>query len=107
MPSFRSAHVVRRRVRAHRASSRNAAQAGERSLPGVGIVFMDYLITITPWPLLSVLLWSMVTISVLYFARATAHQAIRAAASGLHRSLRVASRAVERGEARLGWYPLS
>ena len=57
------------------------------------------MLSITPWPVASALLWIVLIISALYLARTTAHKAIRAAAAALHRNFRTASRAVTRGEA--------
>jgi hypothetical protein len=62
---------------------------------------MTFLLSITPWPVLSALLWLTVLVTTLYFARPTAHKAIQAAAAALHRSLRIASKAVMRAEANL------
>lgn len=62
---------------------------------------MDFLLSITPWPVVSALLWIVLAVTTLYFARTSAHKAIRASAATLHQSLRLASRAVSRAEARL------
>jgi len=62
---------------------------------------MDFLLGITPFPVLSALLWIVLVVTALYFARPTAHKAIRAAAGALHRTLRVASKAVSRAEVNL------
>jgi len=62
---------------------------------------MDFLLNITPLPVLSAVLWIVLVVTALYFARPTAHKAIRAAAGALHRTLRVASRAVSRAEINL------
>jgi len=62
---------------------------------------MDFLLNITPFPVLSALLWIVLVVTALYLARPTAHKAIRAAASALHRTLRVASKAVSRAESNL------
>lgn len=59
---------------------------------------MSFLLGITPWPVLSALLWIVLAVTALYFARPTAHQAIRVAARTLHRGFRVASAAIDRGE---------
>ena len=59
---------------------------------------MSFLLSITPWPVLSALLWIVFAVAALYFARPTAHKAIHAAAASLHRTLRVASKAVTRAE---------
>ncbi len=62
---------------------------------------MDFLLNITPWPELSASLWIVLTVTTLYFARDSAHKAIRATASTLHHSLRFASKAVSRSEKKL------
>ena len=62
---------------------------------------MNFLLGITPWPVVSALLWIVLIVTALYFARPTAHRAIRAAAGALHRSLRLASLAVGKAEANL------
>jgi hypothetical protein len=59
------------------------------------------LLAITPWPALSALICAIVLITVLYLARPTAHQAIRATMGALSRGLRLASRSVAIGEAHL------
>jgi hypothetical protein len=59
---------------------------------------MNFLLNITPWPVVSALLWIVLVVTALYFARPTAHRAIRAAAGTLHRSLRLASLAVGKSE---------
>lgn len=63
---------------------------------------MDFLLNITPWPVLSALLWIVLAVSALYFARPSAHKAIRAIAEILHQSLRIASKSVARAERTLG-----
>jgi hypothetical protein len=62
---------------------------------------MALLLAITPWPVISVLLWFVLAVAVLYLARHTAHQAIRTTAIALSRGLRLAAHAVGRGEAKL------
>lgn len=62
---------------------------------------MNFFLSITPWPVLSALLWIVLVVTALYFARPTAHRAIRAAAGTLHKSFRLASRAVTKAEANL------
>jgi hypothetical protein len=59
------------------------------------------LLAITPWPAVSAVIWVAVLMVVLYLARRTAHQAIRAATGALARGFRLASYAVTNGEARL------
>ncbi len=56
---------------------------------------------ITPSPVLSALLWIVLIVGALYLVRRTAHQTITAAAEGLHRAFRLASRGVARSETAL------
>ena len=56
---------------------------------------------ITPWPVLSALLWIVLIVLALYLVRATAHNTIDAATRALARSFRLASRAVARFERHL------
>jgi hypothetical protein len=56
---------------------------------------------ITPWPSVSAAILLILLVTALYFARDTAHQAIRAAAGTLARGLRVASRSVDHAQQRL------
>jgi hypothetical protein len=62
---------------------------------------MNFLLGITPWPVLSALLWIVLVVTALYFARPTAHKAIRAASGALHRTLRLASLAITKAESNL------
>ena len=62
---------------------------------------MIFFLNITPWPVLSALLWIVLVVTALYFARPTAHHAIRAAAATLHRTFRLASTGVAKAEVRL------
>ena len=62
---------------------------------------MDFLLSITPWPVLSALLWIVLAVTTLFFARNSAHKAIRASAATMHQSLRFASKAISRAETRL------
>lgn len=62
---------------------------------------MSFMLDITPWPVASALLWIVLITAALYLIRNTAHQAIEAAMRGLHRSFRIASKAVSRSESRL------
>ena len=62
---------------------------------------MDFLLSITPWPVLSALLWIVLAVTTLFFARDSAHKAIRASAATLHQSLRFASKSISRAETRL------
>ncbi len=56
---------------------------------------------ITPWPVASALLWIILIVAALYLVRGTAHKTIQAAARGLHRSFKIASKAVSRSEKNL------
>lgn len=58
---------------------------------------MNFLLNITPWPVLSALLWIVFAVTALYLARATAHQAIRAGARTLSRTFRIAAKMVSKG----------
>ena len=62
---------------------------------------MSFMLGITPWPVLSAILWIILIVGALYLIRTTAHNTIQAAARGLHRSFRVASKAVTRSEKNL------
>jgi hypothetical protein len=62
---------------------------------------MDVLLGITPWPVFSAILWAILLIAVMYFARRTAHMAIRTASGALARGLKIASHSVSHAEARL------
>ena len=59
---------------------------------------MSFLLGITPWPVASALLWIVLVTAALYLIRTTAHNTIQAATQGLHRSFRLASKAVTRSE---------
>ncbi|RZV38673.1 MAG: hypothetical protein EX272_02105 [Chromatiales bacterium] len=62
---------------------------------------MSFMLGITPWPVASALLWIILIVAALYLIRSTAHKTIQAAAQGLHRSFRMASKAVSRSETNL------
>jgi len=62
---------------------------------------MSFMLGITPWPVASALLWIVLINAALYLIRNTAHKTIQAAAHGLHRSFKVASKAVSRSETNL------
>ena len=62
---------------------------------------MHFMLGITPWPVVSALLWIVLITGALYLIRGTAHRTIQAAASGLHHSFRVASKAVSQSEKHL------
>ena len=62
---------------------------------------MSFMLGITPWPAVSALLWIVLINAALYLIRNTVHKAIQAAAQGVHRSFRMASKAVSRSETNL------
>jgi len=62
---------------------------------------MSFMLSITPWPVASALLWIVLIVAALYLIRGTAHKTIHAAAHALHRSFKVASKAVTRSELKL------
>jgi len=62
---------------------------------------MSFLLGITPWPVASALLWIILVTAALYLIRTTAHNTIQAATEGLHRSFRLASKAITRSEKNL------
>ena len=62
---------------------------------------MTFMLSITPWPIVSAMLWLLLIVTALYFARPSVHRTIRAIAVALHRSLRLASASVSRAERRL------
>ena len=59
---------------------------------------MDFLLGITPLPVISALLWIVLAISALYFARPTAHKVLLAAGRGLHKIFRAGSQSVASAE---------
>ena len=61
----------------------------------------DQLLSITPSPVLSGLIWVVIIIAVLYLARSTVHAAIHSAGGVLHNALRIGSRSIGQAEARL------
>ena len=63
---------------------------------------MSFMLGITPWPVVSALLWIILTVAALYLVRGTAHKTIQIAAQGLHRSFRIGSKAVSQSAKRLG-----
>ena len=63
---------------------------------------MNDLLSITPWPFFSAVIWVVLLVAILYFARRTAHQAIRTASGALSHGLRIAAHSVSHAEARLG-----
>ncbi len=62
---------------------------------------MNFLLSITPWPVLSALLWIVLVVTALYFARPTAHRLILATGHALHRVFRIASLSVGKAESHL------
>ncbi len=62
---------------------------------------MSFMLGITPWPVASALLWIVLIVTALYLVRGTAHKTIQAAALGLHRSFKIASKALSRSEKNL------
>jgi hypothetical protein len=62
---------------------------------------MNVLLTITPWPGISAIIWVVVLVVVLYLARHTAHQAIRTASGAISRGMRIAAHSVSDAQARL------
>ncbi|MCH8896112.1 MAG: hypothetical protein IH927_07605 [Proteobacteria bacterium] len=61
----------------------------------------DQLLSITPSPVLSGLIWVVIIIAVLYLARSTVHAAIHSAGGILHNAMRIGSRSIGQAEARL------
>ncbi len=61
----------------------------------------DQLLSITPSPVLSGLIWVVIIIAVLYLARSTVHAAIHSAGGVLHNAMRIGSRSIAQAEARL------
>jgi len=59
---------------------------------------MSFMLSITPWPVASALLWIVLIVAALYLIRSTAHNTIQAAAHALHRSFKIASKAVSHSE---------
>ena len=64
-------------------------------------MFIEAILGITPWPIVSALILFVLMVVVLFFARHTAHQAIRTATNAIARGLRLASHSVANGEKRL------
>lgn len=59
---------------------------------------MNFLLSITPWPVLSALLWIVLIVASLYFARPTAHRLILATGVSLQKLFRTASLSVGKAE---------
>ena len=62
---------------------------------------MSFILGITPWPVASAILWIILIVAALYLIRSTAHKTIHVAAHALHRTFRIASKAVSRSAATL------
>ena len=62
---------------------------------------LNALLAITPWPIFSAIIWIVLLVAILYFARRTAHQAIRTTSGALSNGLRIAAHSVSHAEARL------
>lgn len=62
---------------------------------------MNFLLGITPWPVVSALLWIVLVVTSLYVARPAAHKFILASGDSLYKLLRIASQSVSRAETRL------
>ncbi len=59
---------------------------------------MDFLLGITPVPVISALLWIVLFVTALYFARPTAHKLLHSAGASLHRMFRIGSLSVRKAE---------
>jgi hypothetical protein len=59
---------------------------------------MNFLLGITPSPVISALLWIVLVITALYFARPTVHQFILATGDALHKAFRTGSQSVANAE---------
>lgn len=59
---------------------------------------MNFLLSITPWPVVSALLWIVLIVASLYFARPTAHRLILATGVSLQKLFRTASLSVGKAE---------
>jgi hypothetical protein len=62
---------------------------------------MNFILSITPWPVLSALLWIVLVVTALFFARPTAHALILATGRSLYKVFRTASLAVSKSQAKL------
>jgi hypothetical protein len=69
---------------------------------GETVVSLTSLLSITPFPAVSAILLLVLLIAVLYLARPTAHQAIRAISNSIHFALRLGARSIMHAESRLG-----
>lgn len=59
---------------------------------------MDFILSITPFPVFSALLWIVLVVTALYFARSTAHQLLLSVGGGLHRMFRTGSQSLINAE---------
>jgi hypothetical protein len=62
---------------------------------------MTFLLGITPWPVVSALLWIVLVVTALYVARPAAHKFILASGNSVHKLLRIASQSVAKAESNL------
>ena len=62
---------------------------------------MTFLLGITPWPVVSALLWIVLVVTALYVARPAAHKFILASGNSLHKLLRIAAQSVAKAESSL------
>jgi hypothetical protein len=62
---------------------------------------MNFLLSITPWPVLSALLWIVLGVTALYFARPNAHKLILVMGTAAQKMFRTASLSVKNAEGRL------
>jgi hypothetical protein len=62
---------------------------------------VNVFLAITPWPFFSAFIWVVLLIAVMYFARRTAHQAIRTTFGALSHGLRIAAHWLANAQARL------
>jgi len=62
---------------------------------------MTFILSITPWPVLSALLWIVLVVTALFFARPTAHALFLATGRSLYKVFRTASLAVSKSQAKL------
>jgi hypothetical protein len=62
---------------------------------------MNFLLSITPWPVLSALLWIVLIVTALYFMRPSAHKLVLAMGMAAQKMFRTASLSVRNAEGRL------
>ena len=63
-----------------------------------GVTEMNFLLSITPWPVVSAILWIVLLVTALFFARPTAHRLILATGVSLQKMFRTASLSVHKAE---------